>query len=127
MESNNHTLTKMPQNTNQNTITPEYRIEETEEAFVLKAWVPGVAKDSLETIVDGDKLVISGRKTLKMPAETEAITLHQEIPRGDFHLELRLDHRVNRDNVKAELKQGILNLTLPKSESVKPRRIKIGS
>jgi HSP20 family protein len=38
---------------------------------------------------------------------------------------LELDHRINRDAVKAELTQGVLTLTLPKAESVKPRRIEI--
>jgi HSP20 family protein len=56
---------------------------------------------------------------------TDWTPVYREIPQADYRLVLEVDHRVNRDGIRAELNQGILTLTLPKSEAVKPRRIEI--
>jgi len=104
-------------------IAPRYSVEETTEAFVVTAFVPGVDRSAVETHVDGETVTVFARRTWTPPAEWTAV--HRETPVADFRLVLELDHRMNREAVRAELGQGVLTLTLPKAEAVKPRRIEI--
>jgi HSP20 family molecular chaperone IbpA len=105
------------------TVTPRYNVCENDDAFVLTAQVPGVDRTALETHVDGENLTVFARRTWTPPKD--ATPIHREIADNDYRLVLELDHRINRDAVRAELKQGVLTLTLPKAEAVKPRRIEI--
>jgi HSP20 family molecular chaperone IbpA len=105
------------------TIVPRYDVQENADAFVLTTYLPGVDRSALETHVDGENLTVFGRRTWTPPAEWA--TVYRESQAADYRLVLELDHRINRDAVKAELTQGVLTLTLPKAESVKPRRIEI--
>jgi len=105
------------------TVVPRYNVEETADAFVITAYVPGVNRSDVETNLDNETLTVFARRTWTPPAEWTA--LYREIPVADYRLALELDHRVNREAVRAELTQGVLTLTLPKAESVKPRRIEI--
>jgi len=105
------------------TVIPRYNVRETADAFTITAHVPGVDKASLETTVHGENLTVSGRRTWSVPEDWTPI--HREITSDDYRLVLELDHRVNRDAIRAELSQGVLTLTVPKAEAVKPRKIEI--
>jgi HSP20 family molecular chaperone IbpA len=105
------------------TIIPRHDIHETADAFIITAYVPGVNRSDLETNVDNDTLTVFARRTWTPPSDWTAI--YRETPLADYRLILELDNRVDRDAVRAELMQGVLTLTLPKAESVKPRRIEI--
>jgi HSP20 family protein len=105
------------------TATPRYRVQETADAYVITAHVPGAGAADVETIVDGEKLVVNARRNWTAP---EGWTLvHRETPRADHRLVLELDRRVSRDGIRAQLTQGVLTLTLPKAEELKPRKIEI--
>jgi HSP20 family protein len=110
-------------NAHRRTVVPRYNVEETADAFVITAHVPGVDRSALETQVDGENLTVFARRSWTPPKDATAI--HREIPEADYRLVLEVDHRVNREGVRAELNQGVLTLTLPKSEALKPRRIEI--
>ena len=105
------------------TISPRYGISENEQAYTVTAYVPGVAPVEVETIVDGEKLVVNARRNWTAPESWTPV--HREIAQADYRLVLGLDRRVNRDGVKAQLTQGVLTLTLPKAEELKPRKIEI--
>jgi len=115
-----HALT---QTATRRAIVPRHDVRETADAFIITAFVPGVDRSNLETSVDNETLTVFGRRTWTPPADWTAV--YRETPLADYRLALELDHRVNRDAVKAELNQGVLTLTLPKAESLKPRRIEI--
>jgi HSP20 family protein len=104
-------------------VAPRYDVQENSDAFVVTAYLPDVDRSALETSVDGENLTVFARRAWTPPAEWA--TVYRESSAADFRLVLELDHRINRDAVKAELTQGVLTLTLPKAESVKPRRIEI--
>jgi HSP20 family molecular chaperone IbpA len=104
-------------------MAPRYGIAEEENAYVVTAYVPGVAASNVETIIDGEKLVVNARRNWTMPEGWTPV--HREIAQADYRLVLGLDRRVNRDGVKAQLTQGVLTLTLPKAEELKPRKIEI--
>ena len=105
------------------TVVPRYRIRETEDAYVVTARIPGVDRSAIETTVQGENLTVVARRTTTIPEEWTAV--HRESSDADYRLVLELDHSVNRDAVTAELNQGVLTLTVPKAETVKPRRIEI--
>jgi HSP20 family protein len=104
-------------------VTPRYDVGETADAFTITAWLPGVERSAVETTVDGETLTISGRRTWVAPEQWTPV--YREIPQADYRLVLGLDHRVNREAIRAEYSQGVLTLTVPKAETVKPRRIEI--
>ncbi len=119
---NNETTVAAP-TAERRTLVPRYNVLENADAFIVTAFLPGVDRTALETHLDGENLTIFGRRAWNPPAEW--ITVYREMPVADYRLVLEIDHRVNRDAIKAELTQGVLTLTLPKSEAVKPRRIEI--
>jgi HSP20 family protein len=104
-------------------VVPRYGIRETAEAITVTAWLPGVERAGIETTVDGETLTIAGRRAWTAPEQWTPI--YREIPQADYRLALALDHRVNREGIRAEYSQGVLTLTVPKAETVKPRRIEI--
>jgi len=104
-------------------VTPRYDVNETADAFTITARLPGVERSAIATTVDGEVLTISGRRAWTAPEQWTPV--YREIPQTDYRLVLGLDHRVNREAIRAEYSQGILTLTVPKAEAVKPRRIEI--
>ncbi|MCE0498971.1 MAG: Hsp20/alpha crystallin family protein [Methylacidiphilales bacterium] len=105
------------------TVIPRYDVSETADAFTITAWLPGVERSAIETTVDGEVLTVSGRRAWAVPESWTPV--YREIPQADFRLALGLDHRVNREAIGAAYSQGVLTLTVPKAEAVKPRRIEI--
>jgi HSP20 family molecular chaperone IbpA len=98
-------------------------VDENADAFVITALVPGVTRSDIETHVDDQNLTVLARRSWTAPEGWTAV--YRETPASDYRLVLELDHRVNREKVRAELNQGVLTLTLPKAEAVKPRKIEI--
>jgi HSP20 family molecular chaperone IbpA len=100
-----------------------YSIRETSSAFDVTVDLPGVAKDGLEITSEDGLLSVVGRRAWRQPAGWTR--LHRESVEADFALTLRHDEAVDAGRIQAELRDGVLRLTLPKSEAVKPRRIAV--
>lgn len=106
------------------TLRPVYSIRETPAAFDVTVDLPGVAKDGLEITSEDGLLSVVGRRSWRRP---EGWTrLHRESVDADFALTLRHDDVVDAARIQAELRDGVLRLTLPKGEALKPRRIPVG-
>lgn len=104
-------------------IRPAYDVQETADAYQLTVQLPGVAKDGLELTAENDELRIAGRRTWTLP---EGWTpLHRESRDASFELVLTHDNAIDADKIAAELRDGVLNVTLPKQEALKPRRIAV--
>lgn len=102
---------------------PAYEVKESPEAFGLEVFLPGVAKDGVEIAVDQGQLVLTGRANWKAPEGWTEI--FRESVATDFRLRLDLNDAVNVDKINAELEHGVLRVTLPKAEALKPRRIDV--
>jgi HSP20 family protein len=98
---------------------------ETEQAFVVKAALPGVKPDDVQITVHGDTLTIRGESKTEEDKKGEHWHL-RERRYGTFHRSLTLATAVNSDKAHADFDLGVLTLTLPKAESAKPRQIKVG-
>jgi HSP20 family protein len=102
-------------------VSPNVNIVETAAAYVLEAEMPGVAKDGLEINLEDNVLTIAGRRQ----PEPTAKLLHRESNPVDYRRVFELDPSIETGKISAQIEQGILTLTLPKAEKVKPRRITV--
>jgi len=93
----------------------------TDEALVIKASLPGVNPDEVDVTLDGDNLTIRA----EIQADEEVDYIIRERALGLFARTLTLNIPVQADKISAEFNQGILILTLPKAEAVKPRKISV--
>jgi HSP20 family protein len=103
-------------------IAPNVNIFETPEGYVLQAEMPGVSKDGLEITVEGTEITITGRRNHETVAGE---TLFRESNTADYRRVFELDPAIDTGKVSAKIEQGVLTVTLPKSERVKPRKIKV--
>ena len=103
---------------------PSIDIEENNGNLMVKAEIPGMDKKDIKVVVKDDMLTISGER--KRENETKEKTFHRiERSYGQFRRMIRLPAEVDPDKVKATYKDGILNVTLPKPESMKPKHIDV--
>jgi len=103
-------------------VTPEVNIFEANEGYVLEAEMPGVNKDGLEITLEGPELTLIGHRSVE-PLSGQA--LFRESQNVDYRRVFELDPAVDTSKIAAKIEQGVLTLTLPKSEAVKPRKIKV--
>ena len=101
---------------------PRVDIHETKEAYVLEADMPGVKKEGLEILMEGDELTLVGHRET---GNGQGDTLYRESYDGSFRRTFELDPRIDRAGVAARLTGGVLTVTLPKAAELKPRQIKV--
>ncbi len=94
----------------------------TDEDLVVNALVPGLDPDEVDITIEGDTLTIKGEITGPLDNVNYVI---QERPCGRFERTLRLNIPVQADKAEATFEKGVLTLTIPKQEEIKPRQIKV--
>ncbi len=103
---------------------PVVDIEEDNDTILVKAEIPGMKKEDIKVSVQSNILTITGER--KHESETKNKTFHRvERSYGKFSRMITLPTDVDSDKVKATYKDGILNITLPKPEAVKPKHIDV--
>lgn len=105
-----------------NYATPDVNIFENKDGYVLEAEMPGVTKDGLEITLEGNEITILGRRA---PETVKAEVLYRESRPLDYRRVFELDPAIDTSKISAKMEQGVLTLTLPKTEKVKPRKIEI--
>jgi HSP20 family protein len=103
-------------------VSPEVNICETKDGYLLQAEMPGVNKDGLEITLEDNEITIVGHRQVD-PLSGEP--LFRESRGVDYRRVFELDPAIDTGKVSARMEQGVLTLTLPKSERVKPRKIKV--
>jgi len=99
---------------------------ESGDTFVLRLEVAGVAAESLEIDLEGEHLTVSGERPA--PGESEGHkVLMSEIPWGRFRRKFRLGPVADRDAIKATYRDGVLEITVPKVQQARPRRIPVST
>lgn len=102
---------------------PNVDIFESDAGVVLLADMPGVSKESVHITVEEGVLTLQGRVDFD-PAENSVLR-HREFEFGDFRRSFRLSEEVDREKLEAELVDGVLRITLPKSDWGKTRKIEV--
>ncbi|HSE57734.1 MAG TPA: Hsp20/alpha crystallin family protein [Nitrospiraceae bacterium] len=104
--------------------TPSVDISETDEEFQIKAELPGVKKEDVKVTLENGILTLQGER--KQEREDKDLKFHRiERSYGQFVRSFTLPDLVDDAKVKAEYKDGVLKLRLPKSEKAKPKAIEV--
>ncbi len=103
---------------------PALDVAEREDAVVVKADLPGMKSDEIDISVHDNMLTISGEKKESKEDKGEEY-YHVERSYGSFRRELTLPAGVDAEKVQASYRDGVLTVTLPKTEQAKPKRIQI--
>ncbi len=104
-------------------LRPQVDIFENEEAIKLFADLPGVAQDSLALEVDDNTLTIRGDIQIDMPGDMES--LHADVRSTRYQRAFTLSNELDTGLIEASLNDGLLAVTIPKREEVRPRKIEI--
>jgi HSP20 family molecular chaperone IbpA len=102
-------------------VTPPVDIYENGDGLVVKADLPGVAKENLDVRVENNLLTIRGKPSHIAPGEA----VYREYELVNFFRQFELNERVDQSKISAELQHGVLSLRLPKAEEAKPRKIDV--
>ena len=103
-------------------INPPASVTEIADGYMLEIEMPGVKKDGLEISVENNELTIIGRRSV--PA-VEGTLIHRESRPENFRRAFEIDPSIDADKISAKIDQGLVTLTLPKAEHVKPRKITV--
>jgi len=110
--------------TRKNTFAPSIDISETDKQFIVDVEVPGINKKDIELNLENNMLTISGERSFNK--EEEGKQYHRvESHYGTFNRSFRLPENVDSDSIKATYNNGILNITVDKSEEKLKKQIEI--
>jgi HSP20 family protein len=103
-------------------VVPAVDVYETEENVYIVFDMPGVPRENTDIHVSGDELEVAGKTERE---ERKGSVLYSEICRSDYSRTFTLPDIIDKEKIAAKLENGVLTLTLPKVEEVKPKEIPI--
>jgi len=109
-------------NRNERFITPPASVSETSEGYLLELEMPGVNKDGLEISIENNELSIVGRRS---NPGIDGTLVHRESRPQNYRRSFEIDPSIDSGKIGARINQGVVTLTLPKAEEVKPRKIAV--
>lgn len=107
----------------QQALAPAVDIVESNDGITLLADMPGVSKDRLTVKVDGESLTIEGQAQIDVPESIEL--LHSEVRSPYFRRTFTLSRDLDPARIEASLRNGVLQMHIPKSEQARPKRIEV--
>lgn len=124
VKQENNEVTRAERTRDRRTYTPNVDIIETQDEFLVVADMPGVSSDAVDIQYEQGVLTLQGRVE---PRQDEGGTTYllQEYGVGDYYRSFRLGEDIDTEKIDARLKDGVLELRLPKSESTKPKKITV--
>ncbi len=103
---------------------PPVDVVEYEDKFVLRAELPGMSKEDMDVEMHGDTLTIRGERKFEQEEGKENY-VRVERTYGKFQRSFTLNVPVKADEIKATYKDGILEVTVPKAEEIKPKKVEV--
>ncbi len=107
-----------------NTFIPAIDMYEDEENVVVETELAGIDSDKVTISIENDVLCIKGEGEKKSEVDDKNY-YRKEIRRGSFYRSVQLPAHVDGDKAKARADEGVLKITIPKAQEVKPKKIKI--
>ena len=104
-------------------VVPRVDVLEDDSGITLLADLPGVPRESLELKVEGDTLLVEGVVATPMPQQLQSVYAEVRVPR--YRRTFTLSRELDASRIEANLKDGVLNLRIPKQEHARPRRIEV--
>jgi len=114
----------LPPATSEPAFAPAFEVKETKEGFVFKADLPGVQEKDLEVKLTQNRLSVSGKREQEKSEQNDTYYTYER-SYGSFTRAFTLPDGVDPDNVKAELKEGVLTLTVAKRPEHQPKKIAV--
>jgi len=106
------------------TFVPTADIFETEAALTVVMEMPGVDRSNVDISVEDGVLTVQGRLDFSKYEGMQPVYTEYNI--GHYRRSFSLSNKINQDKIGAEMKDGVLTLSMPKAEEAKPRRIAVG-
>jgi HSP20 family protein len=106
--------------------TPTFEIKETGNHYIFKADVPGVKEADLSITVTGNRLTIAGKREEERREHSDTLYTYER-SYGDFSRSFTLPEGADMNAVTADLKDGVLTVTLKKPPQLQPKRVEIQS
>lgn len=106
------------------TFAPTFEVKETKDQYLFKADVPGVKDGDIDVSITGDRLLISGKREAEVSDKGDTWYTYERTY-GSFSRSFTLPTGVDVDHAKAELKDGVLSLALPKVPEAQARKISV--
>ncbi|BDG04167.1 Hsp20/alpha crystallin family protein [Anaeromyxobacter oryzae] len=103
---------------------PSFEVKETKDAYVFKADLPGVREPDLEISLTGARLMVTGKREEEKKEEGERYYAYER-SYGSFTRSFTLPEGVDAEHAEAELKNGVLTVSIPKRPEVKPKKIEL--
>jgi len=104
---------------------PAVDVSEKDDAYHIRADLPGVNKDDLDISFQDGVLTINAETKHEEKEEKQGRVIRQERRYGKFIRSMRLGEAVDPDKIKADYKDGVLDMVIPKAEKVKPKKIEV--
>lgn len=104
-------------------VIPPVDVFETESAITLLADLPGVPRDNLQVRVDGDTLLVEATAVTAGPENLQLVYGEAQCP--SYRRQFTLSRELDTARIEAQLRDGVLRLTIPKAEEARPRRIQV--
>ena len=106
-------------------LTPAIDVSETSEVYTVRAELPGIKKEDLDVSINEGILTINAESRFEHEDKEKGRVIRQERRYGKYVRSMRLGGEVDEDNVVADYSDGVLTLTLPKADKVKPKKIAV--
>lgn len=106
-------------------LVPPMDVKETDDRYVITTDMPGIKKEDISITLENGVLTICGETKSETEEKEGERILRQERRYGKYVRSLRLGTQVDEKGVKANYQNGVLELTLPKAEEVKPKKITV--
>ncbi len=116
-------VTQTAESASRQAVAPAVDIAESESGITLFADMPGVTRERLAVKVEGDNLTIEGQAQIDVPDHLEL--LHREVRSPYFRRSFTLSRDLDPAKIEATLRNGVLQMHIPKSEAARPRRIEV--
>ncbi len=104
--------------------TPRADLSETAEAYLIRMDLPGVSKESLDLQFNEGVLTVSGERKAEYEGDQETVR-HVERPHGRFFRSFTLPQTIDPAGIKAEMRDGVLTIRIPKLAAHQPRKITV--
>ena len=105
---------------------PSVDVREEKDKFCISADLPGVDPKDVEVTVEGNCMTLQGSRSERSASDEDGYRRVERV-QGSFYRQFNLPESADPDNVKAESRNGVLHITVPKQEKELPRRVKVSS
>lgn len=108
----------------QQSFLPDFEVRENKDGYVFKADVPGIKESDLHVTVNGNQLVISGKRDAEERRQDENFYVYER-SYGSFTRSFTLPDSANSEQCGADLKDGVLTVSIPKKPEAQPKRVSV--